>query len=542
MSTASLEEWCQQLQRQTISLGETGSLQNSWQSSSTSTSSPEKKWRTTNKDYSTCSGVSHTRERKRLIQMSELLLMQQYLSRVNWCNINYSIDVGIVDNILEYRQLNFIRSVIADAVDHLAANTEEDLVWSFPKSHYKFTAHEDWVCVSNGITCVTVPWLGLLAFEDSLVGLTSVICLTVLDDDLTQRHQIIDVLKAIHAGLQSCILLGERVYDVLKHWHAVVVGRIIENEPEGYTNALLESIHPSIPECPLKDLIDVPLLTKEAKILAMEVSGMAKCFTYPVVNLDKAAETVINTAGKYRAPYKAGQHATWMFRKIFIREFVRERRTWLKTTVIGPLNAVVAQARSNGTWGELSGEWGPDMFRNIRLDENLDFDWHLDTTDLLSDKSIAPPLSSWAQEFDTRYSWLRYGDMPYKGPPAQKRLIIKHLITPVVDTRESIMRLCAGPTDNQVTVMCPRKELSRTVPIFTKLTRCKTLPRPREYMRRFQIMAALHAFREVMDLREVMQVLQRNGRQRRTFCQRLDPMTYYSDVEFLARFRLSKEF
>ncbi|KAG0717769.1 putative nuclease HARBI1 [Chionoecetes opilio] len=54
-------------------------------------------------------------------------------------------------------------------------------------------------------------------------------------------------------------------------------------------------------------------------------------------------------------------------------------------------------------------------------------------------------------------------------------------------------------------------------------------------------MAALHAFREVMDLREVMQVLQRNGRQRRTFCQRLDPMTYYSDVEFLARFRLSKE-
>ncbi|KAG0721691.1 hypothetical protein GWK47_045932 [Chionoecetes opilio] len=54
-------------------------------------------------------------------------------------------------------------------------------------------------------------------------------------------------------------------------------------------------------------------------------------------------------------------------------------------------------------------------------------------------------------------------------------------------------------------------------------------------------MAALHAFHEVMDLRDVMQVLQRNGHQRRTFCQRLDPMTYYSDVEFLARFRLSKE-
>ncbi|KAG0724949.1 hypothetical protein GWK47_039535 [Chionoecetes opilio] len=55
-------------------------------------------------------------------------------------------------------------------------------------------------------------------------------------------------------------------------------------------------------------------------------------------------------------------------------------------------------------------------------------------------------------------------------------------------------------------------------------------------------MAALHALREVMDLREVMQVLQLNGRRQRcTFCQRLDPMTYYSNVEFLARFRLSKE-
>ncbi|KAG0715358.1 RNA-directed RNA polymerase L [Chionoecetes opilio] len=205
----------------------------------------------------------------------------------------------------------------------------------------------------------------------------------------------------------------------------------------------------------------------------MEVSGISKCFTYPVVDLDKAADTVIKTAGRHRGPHVAGQHAVWMFRKIFIREFIRERRTWPKTTIIGPLNPVIAQARLDGTWGETSGEWGPNLFRNIQLDEKLNFDWHLDTTDLLSDKSIAPPLSSWAQEYDTRYSWLRHRVTPYKGPPAQKRLIIKHLNTPIVDTKESIMRLLhRSNPENQITVMCPKeRELSRDrARYFTKLT------------------------------------------------------------------------
>ena len=45
-----------------------------------------------------------------------------------------------------------------------------------------------------------------------------------------------------------------------------------------------------------------------------------------------------------------------------------------------------------------------------------------------------------------------------------------------------------------------------------------------------------------MAVRDVVEARDNHvGHPRRTFCNRLDPLTYYNDSEFLARFRLSKE-
>ena len=55
-------------------------------------------------------------------------------------------------------------------------------------------------------------------------------------------------------------------------------------------------------------------------------------------------------------------------------------------------------------------------------------------------------------------------------------------------------------------------------------------------------MADLRAIQGAMAVRDVVDAgPHHNGHRRRTFCTRLDPLTYYNDVEFLARFRLSKE-
>ena len=55
-------------------------------------------------------------------------------------------------------------------------------------------------------------------------------------------------------------------------------------------------------------------------------------------------------------------------------------------------------------------------------------------------------------------------------------------------------------------------------------------------------MAELRAIQGAMAVRDVVDAgAHRDTHPRRTFCNRLDPLTYYNDVEFLARFRLSKE-
>ena len=55
-------------------------------------------------------------------------------------------------------------------------------------------------------------------------------------------------------------------------------------------------------------------------------------------------------------------------------------------------------------------------------------------------------------------------------------------------------------------------------------------------------MADLRAIQEAMAVRDVIDAeAHHGGHARRTFCIRIDPLTYYNDKEFLARFRLSKE-
>ena len=55
-------------------------------------------------------------------------------------------------------------------------------------------------------------------------------------------------------------------------------------------------------------------------------------------------------------------------------------------------------------------------------------------------------------------------------------------------------------------------------------------------------MADLRAIQGVMAVRDVIDAgAHQDGHQRRTFCHRLDPISYFTDVEFLARYRLSKE-
>lgn len=394
------------------------------------------------------------------------------ISTIDWCNIDYNVDVASCNQSKLYKRLNRIRSIITKAIDILGCSLEKGMKYTVPSLSIRFEVFEEWVLITRRNLVCVLPWLALIAFEDSMIGLTSVLMFTYMDDVLLQRNRSSHVERLIATGLESVAILGPRIYLVLKQWLPLVVGKVIEKEPEGYDNALLHSVIPEVPECPLKTLLLEDLLTREEKLFALELVGLQKCFTYPIVNLDTAVENVVSKATVFRTPRDGGIHALWMFRKIFCREYIRCHKTWPPHTYTGPINPALATCIEENKWGELAGEWHPDIFRNIQLDECLEFDWHIDTTDLLTDKSIACPLNSWPQEYDTRYHSLRYRRPARRGPKAQKRLILKHLTTISVDTRASIRRVVIreDPT-NMISVMCPKeRELSLDkARYFTKL-------------------------------------------------------------------------
>ncbi|APG78838.1 RNA-dependent RNA polymerase [Wenling crustacean virus 12] len=395
------------------------------------------------------------------------------ISTVDWCNINYEIDVGLCNQSKLYQRLNKIRTIITRAINELGSSLEKEVKYSVASLGIKFEAFEEWVRITRrGCECI-MPWLGLIAFEDSMIGLTTVLMMIYIEDDLLHRSRASTVEQYIVAGLESVAMLGYQVYDILKQWLPLTVGNILSTEAEGYDNALLQTVVGEVPDCPLKTLLLREMHTREDKLFAIELVGLQKCFTYPIVNLDTAVDNVTGKAGKFRAPIIGGYHTLWTFRKIFCREYIRKHKVWPPHTIVGPINPALATCIAENKWGELAGEWHPDVFRNIQLDECLEFDWHIDTTDLLTDKSIACPLHSWVQEYDSRYHNIRYGKSARRGPPAQKRLILKHLATPTVDTRESIKRILSREDpNNYVCVMCAKeRELSwRLARYFTKLT------------------------------------------------------------------------
>ena len=69
----------------------------------------------------------------------------------------------------------------------------------------------------------------------------------------------------------------------------------------------------------------------------------------------------------------------------------------------------------------------------------LNFDYKVDTSELLKDKSCCPGLSKWSTEFDRRYYKVRHGSNPPKLEGSQKRVILKYLNLEEVDC-ESIIR------------------------------------------------------------------------------------------------------
>ena len=154
--------------------------------------------------------------------------------------------------------------------------------------------------------------------------------------------------------------------------------------------------------------------------LYLALGALSKSFTYPVIDIDLTVRNFVEKATVYRPVHSIGEEAALMFKKDFIQNYVKTERKWPNIRIITHANmpANMIESIREGGWYEGDDYWEPSLFQHIEILKTLEFNWHPDATDLLSDKSIALPLDSWQGEYNTVYHKLRYGWFP---PPPRDR-------------------------------------------------------------------------------------------------------------------------
>lgn len=138
--------------------------------------------------------------------------------------------------------------------------------------------------------------------------------------------------------------------------------------------------------------------------MSLELSGLCKCFGHPDIDMDASVRTWIKKGAACKDSCKdIANLLTWTFRLEFCRQYYKRHKRWPVVTVELEAPYKIRKNYLNNLWDErATASWCPENFQHIVLDKNLDFDYHVDISDLLSDKSIIPERAQWIHKYDHR--------------------------------------------------------------------------------------------------------------------------------------------
>lgn len=214
------------------------------------------------------------------------------VSTRNWANCDLILPVRDINESDLIRKLYAIRQEW-DKMVFVLSNTN-DKVCSYKIKKYKmsFTFLGDH-CVCQSETRTIYPtWMMILAFQDAITGLFDAAIFSRLEDSETSYKLGPNVERFIYDGTDSVIFLGERVYDVLKALHPAAVGLLIKRDG-GYENNLQQTTLEEMAECPLKHYFARDPGSLEDDMMLLMLSGLCKCFTYPVINIQGSVDNVL---------------------------------------------------------------------------------------------------------------------------------------------------------------------------------------------------------------------------------------------------------
>lgn len=158
-------------------------------------------------------------------------------------------------------------------------------------------------------------------------------------------------------------------------------------------------------------------------MLKLELAGLWKTMGQPIVNMDNSTKNWFKKGTVLKRGLEpAATQINNMFKKEFFRQYYKTHKKWPNVTLSQTVNPQVPTCLHANESGETAThKWSPEDFDGVTLLKNFEFDYHIDTIDIISDKAIIPCKSEWIHEYDTKAFRTRHGHMP-QGPPSSTKV------------------------------------------------------------------------------------------------------------------------
>ncbi|DAZ87903.1 TPA_asm: hypothetical protein [Girado virus 3] len=207
-------------------------------------------------------------------------------------------------------------------------------------------------------------------------------------------------------------------------------------------------------------LNDIQIEQTRDFISVLELCGLTKIFGFPVIDVTKSCMSILEKGRNTTIPdSNLTESVCSFFKKEFIINYIKKEKKYPKFTSIHPGGDLEKMIINCDIKNLLCTHY--QDFERITFDQTLIFDYCVDPTDLLSDKSIIQSLDQWIYEYKIHAYKSQYGRINLPSRKT-KRLLIKYLCDIKTDVREIIENISNNnidPQDNIIVMTFKEKEL-----------------------------------------------------------------------------------
>ncbi|QMP82162.1 RNA-dependent RNA polymerase [Hymenopteran orino-related virus OKIAV87] len=302
-------------------------------------------------------------------------------------------------------------------------------------------------------SCYVVTHSHIVALRDIINSWFSVLIYAQLERTKYPGFDLYEEVEAIWAA-GSALVLSKPVqaYELIKLWPSLVIGSILrdqENKPSFIAALTSENQHHA--ETQLFKIQTRTVTTQFMAMMQLELAGLWKCFGHPNIDMDKSTKAWVDKGTVMRADVRVmAPLLAWAFRLEFCRQYYRDKHKWPEVEVLPTAPNFIQHSYHNNLWTEKPDvPWRPEDFQDVRLRHTLTFDYHVDTSDLISDKSIIPARDQWIHEYDKQAHKTKYGYFPRGPPPTSKSVVIDYLERETIDVKSIIETISTRQVPDQ---------------------------------------------------------------------------------------------